>query len=72
MHVAILIKVLLEINLSDFMFTACGSNDSVIFDEFEIILSALKPIFSRHQYLINHFVKIYKATLNLVKLVSKI
>ena len=38
----------------------------------EIICSVLKQIFSRHQYLIDRLVKIYKATLNLAELVSKI
>ena len=36
----------------------------------EIICSVFKLIFSQHQYLIDHLVKIYKATLNLAKLVS--
>ena len=33
MHAAILIKILLEITLSDFMFTARGLNDYVFLDE---------------------------------------
>ena len=38
----------------------------------EIIHSVFKQIFSQHQYFIDHLVKIYKATLNLVELGSKI
>ena len=38
----------------------------------EIIRSASKLIFSRYQYLIDHLVEIYKVTLNLAELVSKI
>ena len=38
----------------------------------EIMRSVFKQIFSRHQYFIDHLVKIYQATLNLAELVSKI
>ena len=33
MNAAILIKILLEITLFDFMFTTSGSNDCVLLDE---------------------------------------
>ena len=71
MHIAILIKILLEITSFDFMFTTRGSNNCVFSMNLEIIRSVFKLIFSRHQYLIDQSVKIYKATLNLAKLVSK-
>ena len=70
MYVAILIKILLEITLFDFMFTTRRSNDYVFLDE--VGNNVFKLIFSQHHYLIDHLVKIYKATLNLVELVSKI
>ena len=35
MHAVILIKILLEITLFDFMFTRSGSNDYVLLDESE-------------------------------------
>ena len=71
MHAAILIKILLEITLFDFMFTTRASNDCVLLDE-SGNSSVFKLIFSRHRYLIDHLVKIYEATLNLAELVSKL
>ena len=35
----------------------------------EIVRSVFKSIFSQHQYLIDHLVKIYKATSNVAELV---
>ena len=71
MHTAILIKILFEITL-----ILCLPHVVQMIMHFsmnlEIIRSVFKLIFSRHQYLIDHLVKIYKATLNLAELVSKI
>ena len=73
MHAAILIKILFEITLFDFMFTTHVVQMIMYFSmNLEIIRSVFKLIFTRHQYLIDHLVKIYKATLNFAKLVSKI
>ena len=38
----------------------------------EITQSVIKLIFSRHQYVIDYLATIYKATLSLAELVSKI
>ena len=62
MHAAILIKILLEITLFNLMFTTRGLNDCVFLDESEIICSVFQLIFSQHQYLIDHLVKIYRTT----------
>ena len=72
MQVAILIKILLEITLLGFMLTIRDSNDCVFLDESGNNAQCFKLIFSQHQYLIDHLVKIYKATSNLTELVSKI
>ena len=72
MHAASLIKILREITWFGFMFTTCGSNDYVLLDESGNNTQCFKQIFSRHQYFIDHLVKIYKANLNLAELVSKI
>ena len=69
---AILIKILLEITLFDFMFTTRGSNDCVFSMIVEIIRTVFKLVFSRHQCLIDYLVKIYKAASNFAELVSKI
>ena len=71
MHAAMLIKIF-EIISFDFMFTTRDSNDCIFLMNLEIIRSVFKLIFSRHQYLIDHLVKIYNAALNLAELVSKI
>ena len=62
MHVAILIKILLEITLFHFLFTTRGSNDCAFSMNPEIMRSVFKLIFSRHQYLVDRLVKIYKVT----------
>ena len=72
MHVVIFIEILLEIILFDFVFTTRGSNDCVLLDESRNNTQCFQTNFSRHQYLIDHLVKIYKAISNLVELVSKI
>ena len=54
MHAAILIKILLEIILFDFVSTIRGSNDYVLLDESGNNTQCFKLIFSRHQYLIEH------------------
>ena len=72
MHVAILIKILLEITLFDFMFTTRGSNNCVFLDESKNNMQCFQTNFFWYQYLANHLVKIYEATLNLVKLENKI
>ena len=72
MHAAILIKILLEISLFGFMFTTRSSNDYVLLNESGNNTKCFKQIFSRHQYFIDHLVTVYKATLNLAELVSKI
>ena len=69
MHVAILIKILLEITLFDFMLTHVIKTMVYFSMNLEIIRSVFKLIFSRREYLKNY---IYKATSNLAELVSKI
>ena len=72
MHAAILIKILLEITLFGLCLPHVVQMIMYLSMNLEIIRSVFKQIFSGHQYLIDHLVKIYKATLNLAELVSKI
>ena len=52
MHVAISIKIVLEITLFDFMFTTWGSNNCVFLDKSRNNMSCYKLIFSLYQCLI--------------------
>ena len=72
MYAAILIKIVLEITLFDFILPQVVRMIMYFLVNLEIIRSVFKLIFSRHQYLIDHLVKIYKATLNLAELISKV
>ena len=59
MHVAILIKILLEITLILCMRHMVQTIVYFLMN-LEIIRSVFKPIFSQHQYLIDHLVKLIK------------
>ena len=69
MHVAILIKILLEITCLIFCMRHVVQTIVYFSMNLEIIRSASKPIFSQHQYLIDHLVKTYKATSNVAELI---
>ena len=68
-HVAILIKILLEITCLILGMQLVVQTIVYFPMNLEIIRSVFKPIFSQHQYLIDHLVKIYKATSNVAQLV---
>ena len=72
MHAAILIKILFEITCLILCLPHVVQMIMYFSMNLEIIQSVFKQIFSRHQYFIDNLVKIYKATLNLAELVSKI
>ena len=72
MHAAILIKILLEITLFDLCLPHVIQMIMYFSMNLEIIRSIFKLIFSWHQYPIDHSVKIYKVTVNVAELVSKI
>ena len=69
MHVAILIKILLEITCLILCMRHVAQTIVHFSMNLEIIRSVFKSIFSQHQYLIDHLVKIYKATSNVAELV---
>ena len=69
MDLAILIKILLEITCLILCMRHVVQTIVYFSMNLEIIRSVFKPIFSQHQYLSDHLVKIYKATSNIAKLV---
>ena len=72
MHAAIFIKILLEITCLVLCLPHVVQMIMYFSMNLKIIRSVFKQIFSQHQYFIDHLVTIYKATLNLAELISKI
>ena len=69
MHAAILIKILLEITCLILCMRHVVQTIVYFSMNLEIMRSVFKPIFSQQQYLIDHLVKIYRATSNVAQLV---